>query len=387
MSSSKGKDGPEWTQYRDPADSIPDEDEESHSLPSTKPSEPPRTPSRHQKPAASRSSPRFAKKVLTPLDQKKADPSLNIIPDNEIQSIAYYIKEMACKNIIVMTGAGISTSAGIPDFRSPGTGLYDNLAKYNLPYPQAIFDINYFRRKPEPFFTLARELYPGNFDPTPSHYFVRLLAEKGVLLRNYTQNIDTLERVAGISGDLLVEAHGSFSDAHCVGEASGSDAESDSDDELGGALKGKPGCGKEYSQQWVKTEIFAGRTPRCEACTGLVKPDIVFFGESLPERFHSLLQDDFQRCDLLIVVGTSLQVMPFAGLINHVNEHVPRLLINREICGVTGSAFSGFDFEGDVQKYRRDARFLGDCDEGCRRLAELLGWGEELEELVRRHRE
>jgi hypothetical protein len=66
--------------------------------------------------------------------------------------------------ILVMTGAGISTAAGIPDFRSPGTGLYDNLQKYNLPDPQAVFQIDYLKENPKPFFLLAKELYPGNFN-------------------------------------------------------------------------------------------------------------------------------------------------------------------------------------------------------------------------------
>lgn len=66
-----------------------------------------------------------------------------LIRSNDIKGVAEYIKEKKCKNIIIMTGAGISVAAGIPDFRSPGTGLYDNLAKYDLPYPEAVFDIEY----------------------------------------------------------------------------------------------------------------------------------------------------------------------------------------------------------------------------------------------------
>ncbi|KAJ3049106.1 NAD-dependent protein deacetylase sirtuin-2, partial [Quaeritorhiza haematococci] len=149
----------------------------------------------------------------TPKASPKPKPSWHVLSEPSLRAIATYIKSHNARNIIVMTGAGISTSAGIPDFRSPGTGLYDNLRKYNLPYPEAIFDISYFRSSPEPFFTLARELYPGNFRPTLCHYFIRLLAEKGLLRRNYTQNIDTLERVAGVSTELLVEAHGSFGSA------------------------------------------------------------------------------------------------------------------------------------------------------------------------------
>ncbi|KAJ2187404.1 NAD-dependent protein deacetylase sirtuin-2, partial [Coemansia sp. RSA 530] len=107
-----------------------------------------------------------------------------------IDSIAEMINSGSAKNIIVMAGAGISTDAGIPDFRSPGTGLYANLQKYRLPYPEAIFTIDYFRRKPKPFFVLAKELYPGQFVPTISHFFVKLLAKRGLLHRHYTQNID-----------------------------------------------------------------------------------------------------------------------------------------------------------------------------------------------------
>ena len=78
--------------------------------------------------------------------------------------------------------------------RTPGTGLYDNLQKYQLPEPSAVFDSTYFHHNPRPFFSLAKELYPGKFSPNLVHCFVRLLQDKGVLLRSYTQNIDGLER-------------------------------------------------------------------------------------------------------------------------------------------------------------------------------------------------
>ncbi|KAJ7357403.1 hypothetical protein OS493_024914 [Desmophyllum pertusum] len=202
--------------------------------------------------------------------------------------------------------------SGIPDFRSPGTGLYDNLQKYDLPYPQAVFEINFFRSNPEPFFTLAKELYPGTFKPTISHYFIKFLNDRELLLRNYTQNIDTLEREAGIPEEKLVEAHGSFHMAHCLD------------------------CRKEYTHEWVKDEIFADKVPSCPDCKGVVKPDIVFFGESLPDVFHRCLPQDMPKCDLLLVMGTSLKVQPFASLVDRVPETTPRLLINKEKCGSTG---------------------------------------------------
>jgi NAD-dependent SIR2 family protein deacetylase len=117
----------------------------------------------------------------------------------------------------VLCGAGISTSTGIPDFRSPTTGLYANLARYNLPSPEAVFDLRFFARNPSPFFELSRELLPrASFAPTPAHHFLRLLEARGALRRCYTQNIDCLERAAGVPPERLVEAHGSFASSRCT---------------------------------------------------------------------------------------------------------------------------------------------------------------------------
>ena len=101
--------------------------------------------------------------------------------------------------VVIMGGAGISTASGIPDFRSPGTGLYDNLCQYNIPYPEAIFDLSFFHVNPKPFMTLAKEIWPsGIFHPNYVHFFVKLLEEKGRLLRVYSQNIDGLERIRSL---------------------------------------------------------------------------------------------------------------------------------------------------------------------------------------------
>lgn len=143
--------------------------------------------------------------------------------------MARLVKMGRCKNVVVVAGAGISTASGIPDFRlasgcfsssvgafvslthhvaaisaflrTPGTGLYANLEQYNLPYPEAVFNIDFFSNDPLPFFSLAKALYPGSHRPNYIHYFIRVLHHKGLLLRMYTQNIDGLEkrewRVAG----------------------------------------------------------------------------------------------------------------------------------------------------------------------------------------------
>ncbi|XP_061453629.1 NAD-dependent protein deacetylase sirtuin-2 [Rhineura floridana] len=289
-----------------------------------------------------------------------------VLDELTLEGVSKFMLTEKCKKIVCMVGAGISTAAGIPDFRSPDTGLYANLQQYNLPYPEAIFEISYFKQHPEPFFALARELYPGQFKPTVCHYFIRLLKEKGLLLRCYTQNIDTLERVAGLGQDDLVEAHGTFFTSHCISST----------------------CRKAYSLDWMKEKIFSSLIPKCEKCQSVVKPDIVFFGENLPSRFFSLMQSDFRNVDLLIIMGTSLQVQPFASLVSRVPTNTPRLLINKEKTGESDPFMSlmgygcGMDF--DSEKAYRDVAWLGDCDEGCLALAERLGWKKELEELVKK---
>jgi len=99
---------------------------------------------------------------------------------------------------------------GIPDFRTPGTGLYDNLQKYNLKNATDVFDIEYFRKNPKPFNMLAKELFPGQYHPSTTHYFIRYYMKKGLLLRCFTQNIDGLESLAGIPDKKIVQAHGGF---------------------------------------------------------------------------------------------------------------------------------------------------------------------------------
>ena len=126
---------------------------------------------------------------------------------NTLEDCVELIK--SCSNIIILTGAGVSVSCGIPDFRSKD-GVYARLAQDfpDLPDPQAMFDIHYFRKDPRPFFKFAREIYPGQFQPSPCHKFIQAVEGEGKLLRNYTQNIDTLEQVAGI--EKVIQCHGSF---------------------------------------------------------------------------------------------------------------------------------------------------------------------------------
>ena len=115
------------------------------------------------------------------------------------------------KNIIVLCGAGISVSCGIPDFRS-ANGLYNtlNYQDLGLSCAEDLFDLEAFTDDPRPFFRFAHTLYPGSIDPGPSHKFLAWLDRQGMLLRVYTQNIDSLEAAAGVRKDKIVYAHGSL---------------------------------------------------------------------------------------------------------------------------------------------------------------------------------
>ena len=258
-----------------------------------------------------------------------------------MDDIAALLKSGRIRRVLVCCGAGISTSAGIPDFRSPKTGLYHNLQKFDLDYPEQVFELDYFKRKPEPFLSLSRELHPAKYLPTMTHAFLRLLHDKGLLLRCFTQNIDTLERRAGLPDEAMVEAHGSFATVHCISKS----------------------CGQEYEAEEFSRAVDNKDVPRCEACGSLVKPDIVFFGEALPKRFFERL-GDFRHADLLLVIGTSLQVQPFASLPSKVGLDCPRLLINLEAVG---------RFERPL-----DVVHLGVSDEAVVQLALSCGWIDDL---------
>mmetsp|Transcript_25338 Transcript_25338/g.58886 ORF Transcript_25338/g.58886 Transcript_25338/m.58886 type:complete len:415 (+) Transcript_25338:51-1295(+) len=299
--------------------------------------------------------------VLQGLPREEA-PGAALLRSFDMAGVAEYIKEKGCKNIVVMCGAGISTAAGIPDFRSPGSGLYDNLQRFNLSRPEMIFELDFFREQPEAFYELCREIWPGNYNPTTTHYFIKLLNDKGLLRRCYTQNIDSLERLAGLPADKLVAAHGNFDEAHVIDTFP--EELVDINDAKEGIVAGEKGW-KALREKWGN----------------LVKPKIVFFGESLPQRFFQLAGEDLQECDLLIVLGTSLLVMPFAGLVGMASQSAPRLLINRDPVGTFDRLQGGFRYHLPAEQNGRDVWYKGTCDGGSQELAEALGWGEDLIEL------
>lgn len=277
---------------------------------------------------------------------------------NDFNDVVRLLKE--CQRILVITGAGISTSLGIPDFRSEG-GIYSRLQKYNLTDPQEMFDIHLFRHDPSIFYDFARELLPEDRGYSATHAFIRLLQDKGKLLTQYTQNIDNIESTAGIQEDRLIQCHGSFRTASCLT------------------------CGRQVPGDSIFPEIKAGNIPRCKICSttkksrkddsdeddnsdlGVIKPDITFFGEQLKSSFKERIQIDRSRCDLVICIGTSLRVAPVAEIPNLIPASVPQININRDA--------SHKDLTFDVE-------LLGDNDQISTQLASACSWSAEFQSLV-----
>ncbi|KAF9266765.1 SIR2-domain-containing protein [Marasmius fiardii PR-910] len=268
------------------------------------------------------------------------------------------------KRILILTGAGVS--CGIPDFRSRN-GLYASLGEYDLDDPQQMFDITYFRENPSGVHLSFFQIYPSNFVPSPCHRFIKLVESQDKLLRNYTQNIDTLEVAAGVQR--VIQCHGSFASASCLQ------------------------CRRRVPGKEIEAEILTRRVPLCAVCNareappkkskkskkkakgewdsdeedesdgptyppGIMKPDITFFGEKLSDDFDTSLEQDRYNVDLLLVIGTSLKVAPVADILSHLPHSVPQILINKT----------------PIRHINPDIVLLGNADDIVMHLCEQLGW-------------
>ncbi len=184
---------------------------------------------------------------------------------------------------VILTGAGISAESGVPTFRGK-SGLWK---KYD---PEAAVSISGFKRDPEPFWRFAQELLLENdIQPNSGHVALAELEKSGIIKKIITQNIDFLHQRAG-SKEVL-ELHGTLNKANC--------------------LK----CNKEYDWEDLVPIIEAGDIPECDNCKSKkIKPNIVFFGERLPEEPVRQAWEAAERSDLMIVIGTSLAVYPVASL-------------------------------------------------------------------------
>lgn len=194
----------------------------------------------------------------------------------------------AARNVVALTGAGISTESGIPDFRSPG-GLWTKI-------DPGEFSIDRFLQNPARFWKMNLELKnSGEFDlasavPNAAHYSLANMENRGIIKCVITQNVDNLHQKAGSVE--VVEFHGNLLRAVCMK------------------------CKALEPMEKVEQRISSGEqeTPRCNKCSGLLKPDAVFFGEPIPSKALMISQIQSQKCDALLVIGTSLQVFPAAQI-------------------------------------------------------------------------
>jgi NAD-dependent deacetylase len=199
---------------------------------------------------------------------------------------------------VVFTGAGISTPSGIPDFRSEGSGLWTRYL------PMEVASLTAFRHNPDLFFTWLRPLASHMLyaRPNPAHIAVAELQRNDFFQTIITQNIDGLHHRAGSNN--ILEVHGTFNTLTCVG------------------------CYKQYgSERFIQPYIDEGLIPRCPDCSSILKPDIILFEEQLPVKVWMQAEQVSKQCDLMLIAGTSLEVIPSAKLPLYAVENGAKLII------------------------------------------------------------
>ena len=203
---------------------------------------------------------------------------------NKIEMLEKMISES--NNIVFFSGAGVSTDSGIKDFRSEN-GLYNMKAKYPVEY---MLSSDMFYNHTEEFYDFYKSnLNCLNVKPNITYYYLKKLEDVGKLRVIVTQNIDGLHIKAGNKN--VYEIHGTIYENHCIK------------------------CNKSYSAEYV---FNSNGIPRCTKCNSIIKPNVILYGEILPECYTEALES-IKKADMLIVAGTSLTVQPASSLINYFN--------------------------------------------------------------------
>jgi NAD-dependent deacetylase len=187
---------------------------------------------------------------------------------------------------IALTGAGVSTPSGIPDFRTPASGLW---AKHD---PFEVASLAAFHRDPQTFFDWIRPLAERMLaaEPNPAHEALARLEAMGVLKALITQNIDVLHMRAGSRN--VYEVHGHIRTATCTE------------------------CRREAAaDELIRQFVASGEIPRCETCGGILKPDVILMGEALPAPVIESAEREATRCDVMLIAGSSLEIAPVSHLL------------------------------------------------------------------------
>ena len=213
-----------------------------------------------------------------------------------IEDAAVLIRK--AKRAVVLTGAGISTPSGIPDFRSEGSGLWSR------DEPMEVASLTAFRTDPERFFhwfhPLASQIFHAQ--PNAAHKALAAFEHSGHVLTVLTQNIDTLHHKAGSKN--VVEMHGTLRTVSCTS------------------------CFQQFeSTPFLRPYLESATIPMCPSCNGILKPDVILFGEQLPQSAWFEAQRAARQCDLMVVAGSSLEVLPVARLPMQALDHGAHLII------------------------------------------------------------
>lgn len=211
---------------------------------------------------------------------------MQTFPGQTLELIEYAAELLAkARHAVVLTGAGLSTPSGIPDFRSEGSGLWSR------DEPLEVASMLTFRTHPAQFFHWFRPLASQIFNalPNPAHHAVAELEQKGRIQALITQNIDMLHQKAG--SRRVIEMHGTLRALSCTQ------------------------CYRQQGyEDYLPAFVETGAIPHCPHCGAILKPDVILFGEQLPQKAWYEAQREARSCDLMIVAGSSLEVLPVAGL-------------------------------------------------------------------------
>jgi len=201
------------------------------------------------------------------------------------------------RHAVALTGAGISTPSGIPDFRSPGSGLWETIDAFE------VSSLESFQRRPQAFYDWirARARIMQGAQPNAAHLALAEMERRGIIKALITQNIDSLHVRAGSQN--VLEVHGSIRTLTC--------------------LK----CYRQVTTESILDQFMAdGEVPRC-TCGGVLKPDVVLFGEMLPVQVFHRAQQEAETCDVMLVAGSSLEVAPVSALPALALRHGAQLII------------------------------------------------------------
>ena len=222
-----------------------------------------------------------------------------MVPTGTVSAFATALRLLSeARNTVVLTGAGSSTPSGIPDFRSSGSGLWTRYL------PMEVASLSAFVHHPQRFYEWPRPLasHMLNAEPNPAHLALARLEQQGHIQTLITQNIDGLHQRAGSKN--VLEVHGTLSTMTCIG------------------------CYRQYpTDDFIDAFLQEGVIPYCPECGKILKPDVVLFEEQLPATTWVKARQASETCDLMIVAGSSLAVMPVAGLPQKALEHGAEILV------------------------------------------------------------